>query len=93
MLVRLVDWKGRVRWVNPLYIKALTPKGESDTEVDVSGWPVKLRIPIAPDDLALTINAAMPDAGAFIAAAESERQAAQQSSDATLGSGLSGLMG
>lgn len=91
MLVKLVDYKGKARWVNPLYVKALTPKGEADTEVEVSGWPIKLRIAVPPDELALTINAAMPDAAAFIAAQESEHHAAQRNSDATLGPGLGGL--
>lgn len=75
MLVKLEDHKGKVRYINPIFVKTMLAKGEADTEIEISGWSTKLRVKQAMDDVALIINAAMPDAAAYLAAEESERQA------------------
>lgn len=76
MLVRIMDAKGKERWLNPIYVKSLIPKGDS-TDIEISGWSTKLRVKQAADEVALAINAAMPDAAAYIAAQEDERAAQQ----------------
>lgn len=88
MLVRLTDHKGKERWVNPIYVKSLLAKGPGETEVEVSGWTSKMRVRLSADEVALMINAAMPDAADYIAAGESERQAreaAQAAASAVMG--------
>lgn len=88
MLVKLTDHKGKERWLNPIYVKSLLAKGPGETEVEVSGWSSKMRIRQNAEDVALAINAAMPDAADYIAAGESERQAreaAQAAASAVMG--------
>lgn len=75
MLVKLEDHKGKVRYINPIFVKSMLAKSETDTEIEISGWATKLRVKQPMDEVALIINAAMPDAAAFIAAEESEREA------------------
>ncbi len=92
MLLKLTDHKGKERWLNPIYVKSLRARGPSDTEVEISGWTVKLRVRQPADELALAINAAMPDAADFIAAHESEQAAAaarQAASSAATGGAIS----
>ncbi|MFG0305042.1 MAG: hypothetical protein ACF8Q5_02370 [Phycisphaerales bacterium JB040] len=60
MLVKLVDHKGKPRYVNPMYVKSLEPKGEAQTAVEISGWAMKLRVNMSPDSVAELLNAGMP---------------------------------
>lgn len=81
MLVKLTDLKGKDIWVNPLYVKSLTPKRDDETHVEVSGWALKMKVPQNVEDVALTLNAAMPEGiGALVAAEEDlARQRERQS--------------
>lgn len=83
MLVKIVDHKGKPRWINPIYIKSLIPKGDDATDIEVSGWATKVRVRQHADEVALAINAAMPDAAAYIAAQEDERARQQAQTAAT----------
>lgn len=77
MLVKLTDHKGKDRYINPLYVKSMAPKGDKETEIEISGWSFKLRIAAPMDEVAAYVSAAMPDAAAALAAIESEEQARQ----------------
>ena len=59
MLVKITDHKGKPRYLNPAYVKSLNPKGD-DTEVEVSGWAMKMRVALPIDEVAAILNAAMP---------------------------------
>ena len=60
MLVKLVDHKGKPRYINPMYVKSLEPKGDAQTAVEVSGWAMKLKVDMTPDSVADLLNAGMP---------------------------------
>ncbi len=84
MLVKLVDHKGKERYINPIYVKALTAKSDTETEIEISGWSSKVRVKQPVDDVALAVNAAMPDAAAYIAAQEDEKAAQDAAAAATV---------
>ena len=82
MLVQLTDHKGKEIWINPIYVKSLRAKAPELTYIEMSGSPMPLRVPQPAADLALTISAHMPAVPpAVTAALESERHAAEQSSE------------
>lgn len=88
MLLKITDNKGQDYWINPLYVRGLIQRKRDLTEVhivlNVSPWSgiSCLKVPMAADQLASMIDAAMPEAAGFLAAAEAdadaERQAAAQ---------------
>ncbi len=84
MLVKLIDHKGKTRYVNPIYIKSVDAKGDGETEISVSGWSSKVRIKKPVDEVALAVNAAMPDAAAYIAAQEDQKAAEEAAAAATV---------
>jgi hypothetical protein len=91
MLIKVVDVKGKERWINAVYVKSLMPRGDGQTEIEVSGWAAKVRVAQALDEVARVINQAMPSAmmasaEALLASIEGEaRQAeAHQAAAATV---------
>ncbi|MEQ8769972.1 MAG: hypothetical protein RIB60_05630 [Phycisphaerales bacterium] len=84
MLVKLIDHKGKERYINPIYIKSMTAKGQLETEIEISGWSSKVRVKQPVDEVALAVNAAMPDAAAYIAAQEDEKAAQDAATAATV---------
>ncbi|MEL6328682.1 MAG: hypothetical protein AAFR38_03390 [Planctomycetota bacterium] len=86
MLVKIIDHKGKERHINAFFVKTVMPKGDDQCEIEVSGAALKIKVNQPADEVALTINAAMPDTQAFLAAAaatEEERQQQQAAAAAT----------
>lgn len=79
MLVKLTDHKGKPRWINPLYVKMLVGKGD-ETEIELSGIGVKLRVRGAPEEVALAIDAATPDLATAVVSSEEANIVSQASS-------------
>lgn len=82
MLVKLIDVKDNVIWINPLYVKAVSQSKKGVTEVFISfgsQWAqqtsVKVRAGV--DEVAEAISAAMPMSilEAAAAAEQSEQEA------------------
>ena len=84
MLVKLTDNKGKDHWINPVYIKMLVPKGADATDVWVSGWGTRIRIPQPAELLADLVGAAMLDAAAITAAITSDEQTNQDAQTAAV---------
>ena len=79
MLMKVVDVKGKVRWVNAAYVKSLAVKGEDQTEIEVSGWATKIRVGQAIDEVAGLVNRAMPgSAESLLAQMEGDQAASEQ---------------
>lgn len=88
MFIKFIDKRGRDRWVNPLYVKSLTPKaGGSETDVEVSNWSIKMRVPRTPDDIAEELNAALLTIQSAAVAIATEEQIAQQRAAAAAAGG------
>ena len=85
MLIKVIDHKGKVWWVNPAYVRGLIDRGKGQTGIDVSGWTGHLRVNVEMDEVAELISLAMErligQDGALIAeraARSEEEQQAQQ---------------
>lgn len=76
MLVKVIDHKGRERFINAAFIKSVTPKGENQTDIEVSGWATKVRVDQPADAVAQTVNAALPSNLDALLAVEGEQQQA-----------------
>ncbi len=62
MLVQVSDNKGKMYWINPLYVRMLKEKGKDRTEVIgvQSTWGTALIVDEPMDSLAERISVAMP---------------------------------
>lgn len=76
MLVGLSDTKGRVQYINAMYVKSVQPKGQ-DCVVEISGRSTKLRVKMNAEQVVELLNAAMPSSIEAMLAVEDQIQADQ----------------
>jgi hypothetical protein len=74
MLVKVIDHKGKERYINAAFIKSISPKNETQAEIEVSGWAIKVRVDQHPDQVAAIVNAALPSNLDALLATEAEQQ-------------------
>jgi len=74
MLVKVIDHKGKERYINAAFIKSISPKNETQAEIEVSGWAMKVRVDQTADQVAAIINAALPSNLDALLATEAEQQ-------------------
>ena len=83
MLVKVIDHKGKERFVNVMFVKSVAPKGEDQCEIEMSGWATKIRVKDTAENVALTLSAAVPGLlgamGSAVAAGEEQDQQTQAS--------------
>ncbi|MFK7760454.1 MAG: hypothetical protein AB8C13_10990 [Phycisphaerales bacterium] len=60
MMVKIIDTKGKERFVNAAYIKAVTPKGDDKADIDFGSWSGAVRVNQPAEQVAEVINAALP---------------------------------
>jgi hypothetical protein len=62
MLVRFTDKKGKVHWINPVHVRAVREhkSGGASIILPVSGFEGSVDVPLAVDEAAELLNAAMP---------------------------------
>jgi len=95
MLVKITDTKGRDYWINPIYVRAVTPGKGRGSEVRVGfsvglgGSVIKTDAP--PEDVARAIDEAMPDSAAGYYAAAVDQQA--EDDEATRQAAMGGMTG
>jgi hypothetical protein len=76
MLVGLTDTKGRVHYINAMYVKSVQSKGQ-DSLVEISGRSTKLRVKMQTEQVVELINSAMPSSIEAMLAVEDQIQADQ----------------
>lgn len=76
MLVGLTDTKGRVQYINAMYVKSVQSKGQ-DSLVEISGRSTKLRVKMQAEQAVELINSAMPSSIEAMLAVEDQIQADQ----------------
>ncbi len=76
MLVAFTDTRGKVHYINAVYVKTVQPKGEISL-VQVSGHSTKLKIKMPAQQVVETLNAAMPTSLDAMLAVEDQIQADQ----------------
>jgi len=74
MLVKVIDHKGKEKYINAAFVKAIHPKGDSECEIELSGWHTKIRVKADPARAAEVINGAMPDLSALLGPVTEEDQ-------------------
>ncbi len=70
MLVKVIDKKGKERYINAMYVRAVVPAGLNQSDIELSTWSNKIRVNEPAESVALTLNSAMPNSieAALIAA-------------------------
>ncbi len=70
MLVKVIDRKGKERYINAMYVRAVVPVGLNQADIELSTWSSKIRVNESAESVALTLNSAMPNSieAALIAA-------------------------
>ncbi len=76
MLVALTNNKGRVEYINAMYVKSVQPKGQ-ECLVEVSGRSIKLKIRMQAEQVVELLNSAMPSSIEAMLAVEEQIQADQ----------------
>jgi len=74
MLVKVIDHKGKERYINAAFIKSIAPKNDTQAEIEVSGWAMKVRIDQTADQVAAIVNASLPSNLDALLATEAEQQ-------------------
>ncbi|MEM0983417.1 MAG: hypothetical protein AAGI17_05665 [Planctomycetota bacterium] len=67
MLVKVTDYKGKERYINAAFVKAVHAKSDDECEIEVSGWAYKVKVKAAPAEVAQVLNHAMPDLSSLLA--------------------------
>ena len=72
MLVKVIDKRGKERYINAMYVRAVVPKGPDEADLEFGGMSSKIRVREPAESIALTLNTAMPNSieAALIAAEE-----------------------
>lgn len=60
MMVKIVDVKGKERYVNAAYIKSVTPKGSDKADIDFGHWSGAVRVDQPAEQVAEVVNASLP---------------------------------
>lgn len=83
MLVGLTDTKGRVQYINAVYVKSVQPKGR-DCVLEISGRSTKLRVRMPAEEAVELINEAMPNGLEGLLAAEEQLHADKAAASAAV---------
>lgn len=76
MLIGLTDTRGKLQYINAVYVKSVQSKGATCV-VEVSGRTTKLKVKMPAEQVVELVNAAMPSSIEAILAAEDQIQADQ----------------
>jgi uncharacterized protein YlzI (FlbEa/FlbD family) len=76
MLIALTDTRGKVQYINAVYVKSVQPKGETCV-VEISGRTSKLKVRMNAEQVVELVNAAMPTSIDAMLAVEDQIQADQ----------------
>lgn len=74
MLVKVIDHKDKERFINAAFIKSITPKNDTLTEIEISGWATKLKVKQPAEEVARIVNASLPNSLDALLDAEQQEQ-------------------
>ena len=60
MMVKIVDVKGKERYVNAAYVRSVTPKGTGKADIDFGHWSGAIRVNQPAEQVAEIVNTALP---------------------------------
>lgn len=75
MMVKIVDTKGRERFINAAYVRSVTPKGEDKADIDFGHWSGAIRVKQPAEQVAEILNASLPSSfDEYLAAVDQQAQ-------------------
>tara|TARA_R110000744_G_scaffold116284_2_gene217424 strand:+ start:180 stop:452 length:273 start_codon:yes stop_codon:yes gene_type:complete len=75
MMVKIVDTKGKERYVNAAYVRSVSPKGDDKADIDFGHWSGAVRVKMPADQVAEIINASLPSSfDEYLAALDQQTQ-------------------
>ena len=85
MFVKVIDAKGKERFINAVYVRSILPKGDDAADLEFGSMSTKIRVNQSAEEIAVVLNAAMPNSIDAILAAEDNTQTAQAIAIAVIG--------
>ncbi len=68
MFVKVIDAKGKERFINAVYVRSILPKGDDKADLELGSMSTKIRVNQSAESIAEVLNAAMPNSiDAFLA--------------------------
>lgn len=86
MLVQFTDTRGKIHYINAVYVKSVQPKGDICV-VEISGRTSKLKVKLNAEQVVEIVNAAMPNSLDAMLAVEDQIQADQAAAAAAAAAG------
>jgi len=75
MMVKIVDTKGKERFINAAYVRSVTPKGAERADIDFGHWSGAIRVEQPAEQVAEILNIALPSSfDEYLAAADQQTQ-------------------
>ncbi|MBL4810687.1 MAG: hypothetical protein JKY43_11595 [Phycisphaerales bacterium] len=78
MFVKIIDSKGKERFINAVYVRSVNPKGDDKAELEIGSMGTKIRVNQSAESIAEVLNMAMPNSIDAILAAEEDSTQANQ---------------
>jgi len=72
MFVKVIDSKGKERFINAVYVRSILPKGNDKAELEFGSASTKIRVNQSAESIAEVLNMAMPNSIDAILAAEED---------------------
>jgi hypothetical protein len=77
MFVKVIDTKGKERYINAVYVRSIFPKGVNRADLDFGSLSTRIRVDQSAESVAEVLNSAMPNSIDAILAAEDSSKADQ----------------
>lgn len=77
MFVKIIDTKGKERFINAIYVRSIFPKGLNKSDIDFGSYGSRIRVNQSAEEVAAILNTAMPNSIEAILASEQSRQSNQ----------------
>lgn len=85
MMIKVIDTRGKERFVNAAYIRSVTPKGANRSQIDYGGMGGSIKIDRPAQEVAEVVNAALPSSfDEYLAATDVQNQTNQTAQTATM---------
>ena len=78
MFVKIIDSKGKERFINAVYVRSVNPKGDDKAELEIGSMGTKIRVNQSAESIAEVLNMAMPNSIDAILATEEDSSQADQ---------------
>ena len=75
MMIKVIDVKGKERYINAAYVRSVTPKGAEKCDIDFGQWSGAVRVNQPAEQVAEVLNTALPASfDEYLAAVDQQSQ-------------------